>query len=92
MSLIGTLIGYALSVFILFLIARLVVDWIITLSSSPADWAYKARDVTHKLTEPVLAPVRRVLPPLRFGNVGLDLAFTVVFIAALILRAVAFSL
>lgn len=92
MSLIGTLIGYALSVFILFLIARLVVDWIITLSSSPADWAYKARDITHKLTEPVLAPVRKVLPPVRFGNVGLDLAFTVVFIAALILRAVAFSL
>lgn len=92
MSFIGALIGYALSLFILFLIARLIVDWIITLSSSPADWAYKARDVTHKLTEPVIAPVRKVLPPLRAGNIGIDLAFTIVFIAALVLRAIAFSL
>ncbi|NNH75121.1 YggT family protein [Nocardia uniformis] len=92
MSLIGTLIGYALTVFILFLIARLIVDWIITLSSGPADWVYKTRDITHRLTEPVIAPVRRVLPPLRAGGIGIDLAFTIVFIAAILLRAVAFSL
>ena len=45
--------------------------------------------VTHAWTEPVIAPVRRVLPPLRLGGAGsLDLAFTVVFVAVLVLRTV----
>ena len=48
--------------------------------------------LAHAGTEPVIAPVRRALPPLRAGGIGIDLAFTVVFIVALILRAVAFSL
>jgi YggT family protein len=34
----------------------------------------------------VLAPVRRVLPPLRTGSAGFDLAVPVVFIAVLLLR------
>src|SRR5439155_25847875 len=38
----------------------------------------RARRLSHTLTEPVLAPVRRVLPPVRIGSVSLDLAFTVV--------------
>ncbi|QIS02552.1 YggT family protein [Nocardia brasiliensis] len=91
MSLIGTLLGYALTVFILLMLARLVLDWIGVLGGGPA-WAGKARQVTHAATEPVLAPVRKVLPPIRAGGLAIDLAFTVVFVAALILRSVAFGL
>jgi YggT family protein len=54
--------------------------------------AARARRVSHTLTEPVLSPVRRVLKPVRVGSVQIDLAFTVVFIAALILRSVVTSL
>ncbi|MEU4321651.1 YggT family protein [Nocardia fluminea] len=91
MSLIGTLVGYALTIFLLLLIARMVVDWIDALGNGP-QWARKAREVTHAATEPVIAPVRKVLKPVRIGDFSLDLAFTAVFIAVLILRAVAFSL
>ncbi|AFT99913.1 YggT family protein [Nocardia brasiliensis] len=91
MSLIGTLLGIVLTVFILLMLARLVLDWIGVLGNSPA-WSGKARDVTHAATEPVIAPVRKVLPPIRAGGLSIDLAFTAVFIVALILRAVAFSL
>lgn len=38
-------------------------------------------DLLHDLTEPVLRPLRSVLPPLRMGMVGLDLSPIVVFIA-----------
>jgi YggT family protein len=69
-----------------------VLDWIITLSSSPAPWARRAQAFTHTWSEPVIAPVRRVLKPIRAGNLQIDLAFTVVFIVALILRSIAFSL
>lgn len=91
MSLIGTLLGYALTVFVLLLIARLVLDWAGVLTSGPR-WVGQARALTHSGTEPVIAPVRRVLRPVRAGGLSIDLAFTAVFIAVLILRSIAFSL
>jgi len=48
--------------------------------------------VTHAVTEPVIAPVRRVLRPVRVGSVSIDLAFTAVFVAVLLLRTVVVSL
>jgi YggT family protein len=91
MSLIGTLLGYALTLFILVLIVRMVLDWTGLVANGPSKTA-RARELSHAWTEPVIAPVRRKLPPVRAGGIGLDLAFTVVFLAALILRSVAFSL
>ncbi|MFI9403638.1 YggT family protein [Nocardia sp. NPDC052316] len=91
MSLIGTLIGYALTVFIVLLLARMVFDWMAALGNNPS-WANRPRELTHAATEPVIAPVRRVLKPIRAGGMAIDLAFTVVFIVALILRGIAFSL
>ena len=90
MGLIGGVLGIILTLFIFVMIARLVLDWIVTLSDS-SSWAYKPREVTHKLTEPVIAPVRKVLPPIRAGGLAIDLAFTIVFILALVLRAVVTS-
>jgi YggT family protein len=52
----------------------------------------RARALTHAGTEPVISPVRRVLPPVRTGGLSIDLAFTAVFVVALILRSIAFSL
>ncbi|GAB2552121.1 YggT family protein [Nocardia heshunensis] len=91
MSFIGSLLGLALTLFMLVLIARLILDWITTLSDNPQG-IRKPREIVYKITEPVIAPVRRVLKPIRLGGVQIDLAFTVVFIAVLILRAVVFSL
>jgi YggT family protein len=91
MSLIGALVGYVLTAFILVLLARMVLDWSGVLANGP-QWASRARGVTHALTEPVIGRVRRVLRPVRAGGVAIDLAFTAVFIAALILRSIAFSL
>lgn len=91
MGLIGTLVGYAISAFILLLIGRLILDWATVLGSNPS-WTRRARELTHTATEPVIAPVRKVLRPVRAGGVSIDLAFTVVFVLALILRSVAFGL
>jgi YggT family protein len=52
----------------------------------------RARELTHAATEPVLAPVRTVLRPVRAGAVSIDLAFVVVFFLALVARSLAFSL
>jgi YggT family protein len=45
-----------------------------------------------RLVEPVAAPLRRTIPPLRLGMVALDLSIIVLFIAVRVLRGVAASL
>jgi YggT family protein len=91
MSVIGTLLGYVLTAFILVMVARMVLDWA-GMVSYGRPWVRRARGIAHTVTEPLIAPVRRVLRPVRAGGLSLDLAFSAVFILALILRAVAFSL
>ena len=91
MSLVGAVLGYALTVFVLLLIGRLVLDWAEVLANGPG-WVSQARALTHAATEPVIAPVRRVLRPVRIGELSIDLAFTAVFVVVLILRSIAFSL
>lgn len=91
MSLIGALLGYVLTAFVVVLIARMALDWAGVLSYGPP-WVRRARVLAHAGTEPVIAPVRRVLRPVRAGGLSIDLAFTAVFFVALILRSIAFSL
>jgi YggT family protein len=87
MGAVGALLGLVLLLFELILIARVVVDWVEVASRGPEpQWRRQARRITHTITEPVLAPVRRVLPPVRTGSVAFDLAVPVVFIAVLLLR------
>ncbi len=91
MGLIGTLVGLALTLFIVVLIGRMVLDWVGMVTDTPP-WARRARTLAYSATEPVLGPVRRVVRPVRLGGISLDLAFTIVFVGALILRSIAFSL
>ncbi len=46
---------------------------------SPGSVLSNVNHVLYRLTEPVLSPVRRILPPLRAGGMGIDLSFLVVF-------------
>jgi YggT family protein len=93
MSAIGSLLGLLLLLFELVLIARVVVDWVAVASRGPEPgWRRHAVRITHAATEPVLAPVRRVLPPIRAGGIGIDIAFIVVFVLVLILRTVVVGL
>jgi YggT family protein len=92
MSAFGALLGTVLLLFELVLVARIVLDWVGVLAPGGSFRLVRARQVVHRITEPVLAPVRRVLPPLRIGSFSLDLAFTAVFIAVLVLRGLVTAL
>ena len=91
MSVIGSLLGLVLLLFLIALIVRAVLDWTAVLSSG-GEAVARAREISHRVTEPVIRPVRRVLPPVRIGAVQLDLAFTVVVVATIVLRSVVASL
>ena len=71
------------------LVARAVLDWTAALAGPSATGSIRSRlsRGVFALTEPILAPVRRVLPPLRFGGVAFDLAFIVVFLAIVLIRS-----
>lgn len=88
MSAFFALLGLVLLLFEILLIARLVFDWAGVLSPGGADWVIRGRRFTHSVTEPVIAPVRRVVRPVRVGPMSLDLAFTLVFVLVVFLRAV----
>jgi YggT family protein len=84
---IASLLGLLLVLFQLVLLARVVVDWVGVLSPGSGGSAlYQVRRVTHGITEPVIAPVRRLVRPVNLGGISLDLAFIIVFVGVLILR------
>jgi YggT family protein len=88
-AVVAGLLGVVLLLFEFVLIARMVVDWVGVLSPDGGrSGVYQARRITYGITEPVLGPVRRVLKPVRFGSVSIDLAFTAVFVAVIVLRTV----
>ena len=70
------------------LVARAILDWTAVLAGPSAPGSVRARLSRGVIaaTEPILAPVRRVLPPLRLGGVSFDLAFVVVFLAIVLIR------
>jgi YggT family protein len=87
MGLLGIL-SLALLLVQLLLVARAVLDWTVALAGPTAPGSLRSRlsAGVRAATEPILAPVRRVLPPLRVGGVAIDLAFIVVFVAVMLLR------
>lgn len=77
MSLIGALLIYALYAFIIVMIVRVLFSWVNPRPTNPVSrFAYQ-------VTEPVLAPVRRWIPPVS----GIDLSPLVVTLVAYFLIA-----
>jgi YggT family protein len=83
------LVSLALLLFQLLLVARAILDWTGALAGPSTAGSFRSRlsAGVRAITEPVLAPVRRVIPPLRVGGVGIDLSFIVVFVAIVLIRA-----
>jgi YggT family protein len=88
-TIVGSTLGALLGIAQLVLLARVVLDWATLLAGPPAydSVRAKATQAVHAITEPVLAPVRRLIPPLRVGSVGIDLAFVIVFILVSVVRS-----
>lgn len=94
MSPVGSLLSNILLVFLLFLIFRLIMEWVFQLSRSyrPTGFMSVILEITYTITDPPLRLLRRIIPPLRIGGFALDLAFLVLFILVNVLRNVAAGL
>jgi YggT family protein len=92
MSAVGALLGLALLIFELVLVARVVLDWVGVLAPAGGSQLVRVRGWTHSVTEPVIGPVRRLVPPVRLGGMSIDLAFTIVFVLVIVLRSLVLAL
>jgi YggT family protein len=79
---VGQVLIVALWLFFVLLIARLVLDYIQMFARSwrPRGPLLVVAEIVYTITDPPLKALRRVIPPLRIGQVTLDLSFLVLVI------------
>jgi YggT family protein len=78
-------IRFLLWAYLIILLVRVLSSWLPVPPSGPLrtvlGWVYR-------LTEPVLRPLRQLIPPIRMGAVAFDLSAMIVFVAIGILLQV----
>jgi YggT family protein len=91
MSFIGTALYWSLQLYFYALLARFVVELVVSVKPSwrPPGALLPILDFAYTITDPPLKFVRRFVPPLRMGPVALDLAWTIVVIGVLFLQGLA---
>jgi YggT family protein len=94
MGLLGTILYWALQLFVYAMFARFIVDFIMSVNRGwrPPAILLPVVDFAFTITDPPLKFVRRFVRPVRLGVVALDLAWTIVLIAVLFLQRLVVSL
>ena len=90
MAAVADVVWFALLVFLILLVFRLIMEYVFMLARSyrPTGAVAVALELCYTVTDPPLKALRRVIPPLRIGRVSLDLSFIVLFIVVQILMSV----
>ena len=72
------------------LLGRLVLDWVQMFARGwrPKGLALVAASTIYSLTDPPMNALRRLVPPLRFGGVALDLGFLILVFVLSILQSI----
>jgi YggT family protein len=82
----GTIIYWLLSLYLLVLFARMILSWIPLLVR---DWHPRGAllviaEAIYTVTDPPLRLLRKLLRPIRIGNIMLDLAFIGLYVVVII--------
>ncbi len=86
------LVGYLLNLFLLVLFAYAILSWLTYSGRMDYDSpVVRVQRVLAKICEPVLRPVRKVIPPVQIGGVGIDLSILIVFVVVAILNNTVFN-
>jgi YggT family protein len=88
------LVGYAIYLCILVVLARFVFDTTRQFARSwrPAGVAAVAIEAVYVVTDPPIRAIRRLVPPVRIGSVSLDLSIMILLFGFLALHWVALTL
>ena len=87
MGVVRTVLYLVVLAFFILLIGRLVLDWIQVFAREwrPRGIVLVLAEAVYTVTDPPLRLLRRAVPPLRIGQVAIDLAFMILFIVTLVL-------
>jgi YggT family protein len=89
-AIVASILHFALLVFFILMWARFVLDLVTNFvrGFKPRGALLVLAEATYTVTDPPIRTVRKVLPPIRFGGVALDFAWSVVMLAVIILMSV----
>ncbi len=79
-----------ITVYWVILLARVILSWALLFGfRPPLSGPFRAIiDLLDDVTEPVLKPLRSLIPPVRAGGMGLDLSIVVAFVILIVLQQV----
>ena len=80
-----TIVCSLIQIYILLLVVRVVMSWFPISPNGPAE---TVAGFLYMVTDPVLVPLRRILPPVRMGAMALDLSPIVAFFGLSVLRGI----
>jgi YggT family protein len=94
LGVIGSIAELALTLYLLVLIVRLVLEYIplFVRGWRPKGAGLVAAEVVFTITDPPIRFFRRLVPPMRMGTISLDFGFALTMIVVLILMTVAGAL
>lgn len=83
-----SIISSLLNLYILILLIRVVLDWIQLFARSwrPTGAVLVLANIVYGLTDPPLRLIRRFVPLVRLGGVGIDLGFLVLWFGIVIVQ------
>ncbi|WP_293787525.1 YggT family protein [uncultured Aeromicrobium sp.] len=87
---VGDAIWIVIQIAIWLVIARLIVDWVQVLARQwrPTGVVAVICEAIYTVTDPPMRALRKIIPPIRLGQVMLDLSPMVLLIALIIMQAV----
>jgi len=87
----GAVLYYVLFVFLILLLARIVMETVFNFARDyePHGVSLLLLEAIFSVTDPPLKALRRLIPPLRLGQIALDLAAPVLFLILIVLMQVA---
>ena len=80
---IATVLWWAVTCYVWVLLARVLISWVPHFSPgwTPRGLGLVLVEGVYTITDPPLKLIQRVVPPLRVGNVALDMSVLVLFVA-----------
>lgn len=86
---IGTVVRVVLRLFVLVLWARFILDWVTVLARNfrPRGFMAVLAELVFTITDPPIRMFRKILPPIRLGQVAIDLGWFLTMISCLVLLA-----
>ena len=79
MNAVFSVLASLVELYVVVLIARALLSWF---PAAPGGGLSKVVNLLDSVTEPVLKPIRRILPPIGVGGMGIDLSILIVVLVA----------